>query len=142
MKTLSVMLIFLFISAICYSQTEIDSIFVGSSSQSCGSDLGTAHFPGGDNEMNKFIIANFHVPDSVRAAYPTASVMLKVSINTTGKLTGISVLQGVNHAIDNELVRVFSIMPKWVPGVREGKKISETFALPVKIVFDKTNDEK
>jgi hypothetical protein len=142
MKTFSVIILLLGITTYSYCQSEIDSIFVGSSSQSCGSDLGTAHFPGGDNEMNKFIIDNYHIPDSVRTAYPTARVMLRISIDTIGKLTSISILNGINPIIDKELVRVFSIMPKWVAGVRDGKKISETFALPVKIVFGTANDEK
>ena len=91
--------------------------------------------------MNKFIKANFHIPDSVITDSLSATVMLKISIDKTGNLTSISVLKGVNKSIDNELIRVFSIMPKWIPGVKEGKKISETFALPVRIEFGK-NDKK
>jgi TonB family protein len=142
MKTLSVMLLFLCITANCFSQIKNDSIFIGSSSQSCGSDLGTAHFPGGFDEMNKFINANFHMPDSVKTATLSASVMLKISIDTTGTLTSISVLKGVNKSIDNEVLRVFSIMPKWIPGIKEGKKISETFALPVRIELGKAEKKK
>lgn len=142
MKTLSVMILFLCVVTNGHSQAKNDSIIIGSSSQSCGSDLGTAHFPGGVDEMNKFINTNFHIPDSVEAVSINASVMLKISIDTTGTLTGISILKGVNQSIDNEILRVFSIMPKWIPGLRDGKKISETFALPIKIEFGKVEEKK
>jgi hypothetical protein len=141
MKTLSTIILFLGIVGSCCSQAKNDSIIIGSSSQSCGSDLGTAHFPGGLDEMNKFIIANLHIPDSVIGTGITANYMLKISVDTTGALT-TSVLKGVNQQIDNEVLRVFSIMPKWIPGVREGKKISETFALPVRIKLGKADEKK
>jgi TonB family protein len=142
MKTLSVILVYLCIAANCFSQIKIDSIIIGSSSQSCGSDLGTAHYPGGPDEMNKFISDNFHIPDSVKTATRSARVMLKISIDTTGTFTSISVLKGVNKSIDSEVIRVFSIMPEWIPGIKEGKKISETFALPVRIEFGRADELK
>ena len=141
MKTLSTIILFLCIAASCYSQAKNDSIIIGSSSQSCGSDLGTAHFPGGVEEMNKFINANFHIPDSLAGTVKSTYIMLKISVDTTGTLT-TSILKGINQTTDNEVLRVFSMMPKWIPGVRDGKKISETFALPIGIELGKTDKKK
>jgi hypothetical protein len=132
MKTFTVIIFFLFLVITSYSQAQNDSIIIGSSSQSCGSDLGTAHYPGGLDELNKFLSANLHFPDSVRTAPLNVNIMLKISVDTTGTLTA-SILKGVSQSIDNEVLRVFSIMPGWIPGVREGKKISETFVLPIRI---------
>lgn len=91
--------------------------------------------------MNKFINTNLHIPDSVIGTGLTANYMLKISVDTTGTLT-TSVLNGINQSIDNEVLRIFSMMPKWIPGVREGKKISETFALPLRIELGKADKKK
>jgi hypothetical protein len=140
MKILRVIILFLSIVSNSYSQTKNDSIFIGSSSQSCGSDVGTAHYPGGLDGLKIFFNSNFNVPDSLITAPINATIFLKITVDTTGILT-TSVLKGINQSIDNETLRVFSIMPDWIPGIREGKKISETFVLPIRIELGKT-DEK
>ena len=94
--------------------------------------------------MMNFINNNFHLPDSIVKTGINTRIFLKIAIDTTGKLTRISILKGINKSIDNEILRVFSIMPKWIPGEKRGKKISEEFVLPIMFEFDiaKTNEKK
>ena len=83
-----------------------------------------------------FITQNMSLPDSVSNSIHESRIVLKITIDTTGKLIQTTVLKGINNTFDKEMLRIFSIMPNWVPGVKEGKKVQETFALPIKIDFD------
>ena len=113
----------------------MDSI-KGSSANACPVDTRSPHFPGGGEVMMKFITKNLSLPDSVTKVIHQSRIVLKITIDTTGRLKDISVLKGVCKTFDDEMLRIFSIMPNWVPGIREGKKVLETFALPMKVNFD------
>jgi len=138
MRTLVTIIVFLCLAKTCYCQIKIDSI-KNSSSVVCSVDPKYPHFPGGGGEMIKFITQNMSLPDSVSKSINDSRIVLKITIDTTGKLIQTSVLKGINKTFDKEILRVFSIMPNWVPGVREGMKVQETFALPIKIDFDHRN---
>jgi hypothetical protein len=142
MKKLFFIVILLCMATFGFCQDKNDSIIIKGSSQVCGIDLESPHFPGGDVEVLNFISSNIVIPDSVNTSSLNTRIILKISIDTTGTLTSISVLKGINQSIDNEILRVFSIMPKWIPGVKEGKKVSGTFALPIRIEFNKTDEKK
>jgi protein TonB len=142
MKTLSVIITLLCLVTNCYCQVKSDSIVIPPSSQGCGMDLGSAHFPGGASEMMLFIDNNFHLTDSVPGRVKTSTIYLKITIDTTGTLTNISVLRGINQSIDNEFVRIFSIMPKWIPGIKDGKKIPAEFVLPIRYVVNDPEEKK
>ncbi len=90
--------------------------------------------------MIKFIKMNLSIPDSISESIHVSKIVIKIAIDTTGQLVQTSILKGINNTFDNEILRIFSIMPYWVPGIKEGKKVKETFVLPIKIDFDKRNE--
>ena len=127
----------------CLCQVNVDLI-KNESPQVCLIDLESPHFPKGISEMMNFINSNLLLPDSVLKTDINTRIFLKIAIDTTGTLNRITVLKGINKSIDNEILRIFSIMPKWIPGEKEGKKVSGEFVLPIKFVIDnnKTNEKK
>ena len=52
-------------------------------------------------------------------------------ISSTGKLTDVKVLRGVDPTLDKEAVRVVSSSPLWKPGEHKGKKVDVVYQFPV-----------
>jgi hypothetical protein len=138
MRTLAAILIILFLARSSNCQITIDTLR-NTSSVYCSVDPEKPHFPGGVGDALKFITQNMSIPDSVSKVLHNSNILLKITIDTTGKLTQVSVLKGIDKTVDKEILRIFSIMPNWIPGVREGKKVQETFVLPIKLNFDHKN---
>jgi hypothetical protein len=133
MKPALFIILFLAASLSSLCQVRIDTLKYRSS-VACPVDPAYPHFPGGSDEMMKFIDANMHLPDSVFRALENKRIFLEITVDTTGTLTGVSVLHGINKTMDDEMVRVFSMMPRWIPGIIDGKKVARKFVLPVKFM--------
>ena len=48
-----------------------------------------------------------------------------------GTLSNISVLRGVDKALDSEAVRVVGSSPKWEPGRQRDRAVPVTYTFPV-----------
>ena len=123
-----------------FAQVNYDHV-EKSSQISCPIDTETPHFPGGSGEMIKFIDKNMIIPDSNRTLITSSKVFLDLVIDTIGNIKKIKIFKGINKYIDNEVLRVFSIMPKWIPGVHDGKKIEKEIFFPIKFDFVKSIDK-
>ena len=92
-------------------------------------------FPGGEQAMYKFIIANMEYPTMAKEAGIQGKVYIQFVIDTTGEVTDIQVIRGVKqeggNALDREAIRVIRIMPKWKPGSINGKPVRVRFTLPI-----------
>ncbi|MCU0440901.1 MAG: energy transducer TonB [Bacteroidia bacterium] len=87
-------------------------------------------FPGGDDEMFKYINQQTAYPNHARENGIEGRVMLSFIIQPNGEITNIKVLQGIGFGCDAEAVRVVSEMPKWNPGMQNGKALPVQLNLP------------
>ena len=72
-------------------------------------------FPGGSAELLKYL--------STHIKYPTMSQ----EMGSQGRV----IVRGVDAYLDKEAIRVISGMPKWKPGVQNGKKVRVKYTVPV-----------
>jgi hypothetical protein len=77
-------------------------------------------FPGGAEALQKFVKTNTKVPDSFIGS---AKVDITFIVEPTGQITQVRILNGLQPKCDVEALRVVSIMPKWIPGENDGKKV-------------------
>lgn len=94
-------------------------------------------FPGGQDSLRKFLAKNFNYDKALYKANPPASNKIYVQFIVTedGTVKNPKILKGINTALDNEAIRVVKMMPKWKPVVQNGKKVSTTMNLPIKLEF-------
>ena len=52
-------------------------------------------------------------------------------VDKKGNVTNPVVLRSTNPALDEEALRIVSLMPKWKPGRQAGKNRNVKFAFPV-----------
>jgi len=92
-------------------------------------------FPGGEEEMLKFLSQNIVYPGVAVAAGIEGTVYLKFVVTSTGKVSDISVERGVDGGCSEEAIRVVKTMPDWKPGKQNGQAVPVYFNLPVKFVL-------
>ncbi len=87
-------------------------------------------FPGGQVEMQNFISQHLTYPTDDTAAHGT--VFIQFVVNADGSITDIVVAKGLIPSLDQEAIRLVSIMPKWIPGTQAGKVCNVRYTIPIK----------
>ncbi|WP_165784611.1 energy transducer TonB [Solitalea longa] len=130
---LFLMLLFLTSSSL-YGQTtsKTDTIFDLSSHP----ELKAPQFPGGQNEIVKFISKNFKYPRLAKEARVGGIVEIKFIVDTIGNVTDIEVIKGVREDINNEAIRLISLLKGWTPGEDNGKKVRVHYKIPISFYPD------
>lgn len=86
-------------------------------------------FPGGDDSLLKFVNKHREYPHAAYRAGIQGRVICSFVINTDGSVSNIRVLRGVEQSLNNEAMRVISLMPAWTPGKMRGRVV------PVRVVY-------
>jgi len=93
-------------------------------------------YPGGDDAMLKFLSQNIIYPQIAKETGITGTVYSRFVVEKDGSVSDVNVLKGIGGGCDEEVVRVVKLMPKWSPGLQEGKKVRVQFNLPVKFTLE------
>ncbi len=85
-------------------------------------------FPGGQKAFYKFLAKNLKWPnqDDVQGR-----VIISFIVKRDGHLTGFKVERSLGKDIDNEALRVLKRSPEWIPGTKNGKKVSDRYFMPI-----------
>ncbi len=91
-------------------------------------------FPGGNDSLFAFISSNFNklIPDTCKHG----KVYVRFTIDTSGFVKDIKILRGLCKPLDDEAIRLISIMPRWIPAREyidnKSKPIETHWNLPLK----------
>lgn len=100
-------------------------------------------FPGGEEELLKFIKDNLRYPNTAAEAGIEGRVTIRFVVSRTGEVTDVTVLRGLDPACDAEGLRVIKMMPTWTPGRQDGRNIPVYYTLPIVYKLRKgTSDDK
>jgi TonB family protein len=90
-------------------------------------------FIGGQDSLNLFIKRHLRYPEWEKEHYIEGKVIVSFVIDTMGTLTDIQILKSVPEAqnFEVEVFRMLKLMPNWIPGEQDGKKVPVKFTLPV-----------
>ena len=89
-------------------------------------------FQGGLEAMMNFLRKNIRYPASARRMGVDGTVYVSFVVSKTGAISEVKVLRGLSADLDQEAVRVVSMMPPWRPGKQNGKPVFVRFVLPIK----------
>ena len=93
-------------------------------------------YPGGPNEMMRYIQENIKYPQSAKANKIEGRVYVTFVVEKDGSITNAAVLRGIDKECDAEALRVVSSMPKWNPGQQDGKNVRTQFTIPIYYKFN------
>lgn len=88
-------------------------------------------FPGGVNELLKFIAKNVKYPEDAVKENKQGRVIISFVIDKNGKVVDPEINRGVSPSIDAEAIRVVKSMPNWIPGEQRGQKVRVKYTLPI-----------
>lgn len=91
-------------------------------------------YPGGSEEMDKFIKANMVYPKKALKKGIQGTVIVGANVQEDGTLTDLKVVKGVDSLLDKEALRIVKKMPKWEPAGVEKRSFVEYTEIP--IVFE------
>lgn len=91
-----------------------------------------ATFQGGDiNSFREWVQKNLVYPPVAVEKGIFGRVTLQFSVGSTGKVTDIKVLRGVDPLLDKEAIRVIQSSPDWIPAKVGEKAVKQQFVIPV-----------
>jgi len=93
-------------------------------------------FPGGQKAMFDFIRRNMRYPESARKDSVQGKVFIEFVIEREGSVSHVKIIKGVRTDLDQEAIRVISMMPQWKPGKQGGKPCRVKFRLPIYFKLD------
>jgi TonB family protein len=88
-------------------------------------------FPGGDNELLKYIAGNTQYPAAAKANKIQGRVIIRFCVTENGAVNRISVLKGVDPELDKEAIRVVETLPAFEPGRQGGKAVPVWYMVPI-----------
>ena len=86
-------------------------------------------FSGGKEALNDFIKSNLICPSSFKGE---GNVYVTFKIENDGTISDVKILKGLSPDCDKEALRLIRIMPRWISGEQNGKKVGVQFNLPIK----------
>ena len=90
-----------------------------------------AKFPGGEDELIKFISENLHFTDEMKSLKIEGKVILRFTIRESGEVDSIHILRSLSPLMDEEAIRVVKLFPKWIPAKFDTKIVKCYFVLPI-----------
>ncbi len=97
-----------------------------------------AEFPGGIQKMYDFIRDNLKYPAVSRNNNSQGTTHLKFVVRKDGSIdrNEIVIIKSSGDAfLDQEAVRVVSLMPKWKPAEQNGRSVAVYYSLPIKFTL-------
>jgi protein TonB len=88
-------------------------------------------FPGGMEAFKKFMLRNLRQPDLNEGE--KIIVRVQFVVDADGSIKNMNILQS-GGGLDNEVMRVVAKMPKWKPGIQNGRFVAVYFTLPVTFI--------
>ena len=93
-------------------------------------------FKGGQEAMMKYFAENINYPEEAKKKGVSGVVYISMVIDKKGKVVDPKIKKGIGAGCDEEALRAVTKMPDWIPGEKNGEKISTEMVLPVKFKLD------
>lgn len=90
-----------------------------------------ASFPGGKEMLRKYIKDNLRYPEDAARMGLQRKVVVVFIVQKDGTITGANVVDGINDSLSQEALRLVNGMPKWEPGMKNGKYVRIRMTLPI-----------
>ena len=89
-------------------------------------------FPGGQQEMMKYLRSTLKYPEAARAAGVEGRGFVQFVVKADGSICDVQIMRtSGDESLDAEALRVVKSMPKWKPAMNKGKAVNVKFVLPI-----------
>ena len=95
-------------------------------------------FSGGMMALMQYLQKTIRYPKEARDNNIQGRVLVDFIIEKDGSVTNVGVSKSVDRLLDDEAVRVVSLMPNWTPGSSRGETVRVKYTIPINF---RLNDE-
>lgn len=88
-------------------------------------------FPGGNEELMKFLKKNIVYPAMAQENNIQGRVIVQFVVTKTGDIGEVKIAKSIDRDLDNEALRLVKKLPKFIPGKMNGQAVNVWFTLPV-----------
>ena len=99
-------------------------------------------FKGGETKLFEFISSNIKYPKVAKDQGIEGKVFVNFVVDKSGKVRDAEIVRGISPEYDQEVLRIISIMPEWIPGKQDGKAVSVKYVLPVSFALNQPEQKK
>jgi len=89
-------------------------------------------FPGGEDSLNHFLLSQIVYPKEAQDNQIQGTVYVGFTINEDGSVSHVRIMRSVGGSLDEEAMRVISLMPNWIPAQSKGKPVQAHMNIPVR----------
>lgn len=93
-------------------------------------------FPGGKEEMYKFLSDRIIYPEVCKDIGIKGKAYVQFTVEKDGAITDIEVVKSPHKLMSKESSKVVGEMPNWEPGIKDGKPVRVRFTLPINYILD------
>ncbi|GJM32170.1 MAG: cell envelope biogenesis protein TonB [Saprospiraceae bacterium] len=122
---------------------------------SAGGDVELPRFPGCEAETNpetrqncstkrllEYVYTNVKYPKAAKDANIQGIAVVQFQVDVDGSIVEPTIVRSLGGGCDEEVLRVVNLMPKWIPGKKDGKVAKVEMNLPVKFKIDESEPAK
>lgn len=88
-------------------------------------------FPGGTKALIHYLSNNVNYPLIAQENGIKGKVFVSFIVDEQGNIFDVKIVRGVDSSLDNEALRVVKNMPKWMPGMQNGKPVKVRYNVPI-----------
>ena len=89
------------------------------------------HHPDGIAGFMKWLHRTMVYPPACLRRKEAGNILVAFIVEPSGEVSDIHILQGASPELNNEVLRVLHMMPKWIPGQRNGYPVRAQVTLPI-----------
>lgn len=91
--------------------------------------------PSFDGDMIKYMQQNLRYPTNARENNIEGRVYVQFVVNEDGSVDNAIVKRGIGGGCNEEALRVVMSMPKWKPGMQNGRPVKVYYTLPITFIL-------
>lgn len=94
-------------------------------------------YPGGREELYKYIGNTVRYPKKARKEGVEGTVVVSFIVERDGNINqgSITIEQSVHPLLDEEVIRIVKLLPKWTPATASGRNVRAKTAFPVQFAL-------
>lgn len=82
-------------------------------------------------DIYQYLSKHIHYPNMAMQDHITGKVLIRFVVNENGSISNVAIVRGIGSGCDEEAKRVVQNMPKWSPGMQNGRAVKVYFTLPI-----------
>ena len=95
----------------------------------------SAQFPGGEEALNSYIKSHLQYPKEYIDTCISGKLRVSFVVGATGLVEKVCLEHPLDRFIDEEAMRVVTMMPRWIPAMDHGKPVAAWYTIPIKFAL-------